>query len=202
MPSSDPYGTLRTQLGWARARLGGAPGTKAMEAELAARAPSPGEGRNSKPDPIWRGTIQPDAPGHPADPPPDRTEQIRAGSAALGVVLHQVVERVPEQDQLIAEHLEISEEGESLFGHHSLDRRHERHERIDALLAGVLLACSLLCAVSLLIAWGALHQSTELDERVRTLEETLTQQRTTPVTPPVTPPAPAPEPTPGWGVLR
>lgn len=157
---------MLTALGFGRRRLGAAPGHKTMEQENAAFAPRHGEGQLSKPDPFLHKTVQPEA--LQQLPPTAQVEQFRAGAAAIGTVTQQLVERVPQHDAVYAEHLEESEDGETLVGHHSLESQHQAHRRVEALLAGVLLCVSAVATLALLLGGLALS---ELGASARQLHE-------------------------------
>lgn len=167
---AEDYNPTFAAVGFARGRFGAARSSKTMEEELRAKAPKPGEGQRSTPDPFLFRTIQPDA--ERQIPPEFRLEQQREGAAAYGVALQETVRRLPQHDELIAEHLELSYDGETV-SHEKLEDGITASRRTSAYLGGGLLALGLVATVGLLLGGMAFRQVGYLTERVQQLEQQL-----------------------------
>lgn len=143
------YSRTRTELGWARGRVGSvAPSLQSMEAELAARAPRPGEGRQSKPDPYINKTIQPEA--LEQLPTEVQIRELRGTVDAMGRVVQQPIDRLDEHDEVIAAHMELSLDGEHV-NHDKLTQGIEQQRRASLFLGGSLFALGLIATIALLL---------------------------------------------------
>ncbi len=170
-PDRHAGADILTPLGFGRGRLGAAPGNKAMEQEMAARAPLVGEGSQSKGD-AWLGkTVQPD---HLAQLPPEfLIDHHRAGAAAIGVAVQRLADRVPEQEALLAEHLELSYDGEVLVGHGAIDRQLSQGWWTAVVLGVGVVGVGAIAALAFLMGWVALDQITQRDEHIRQLQQEI-----------------------------
>lgn len=173
---SSHYNRTRAELGWARGRVGGsAPPVQVMEEELSLRAPQPGEGRQSKPDAYINKTIQPDALDQL--PPQFQVSELRKAVDAMGRAVQQPIDRLDEHDEMVAAHLELSYDGDTV-SHDKLHHGIEVQERTSKYLALVLVVAvavalgALALAVSARAELGhARHQMHELRSRVERLEQ-------------------------------
>jgi hypothetical protein len=172
---AEDYNPTFAAVGFARGRFGAARSSKTMEEELRAKAPKPGEGQRSTPDPFLFRTIQPDA--ERQLPPEFRLEQQREGAAAYGVALQETVRRLPQHDELIAEHLELSYDGETV-SHEKLEHGIASQSRTSAYLAIVLVTVAVVATLALLLAgWAhnelgaAARQMHDLRARIEQIEQ-------------------------------
>jgi hypothetical protein len=164
-PNASTYTALRTAVGFGRGRFGSAKPIKVMAEELAARAPLHGEGALSKPDPLTGLTIQPD--GTPSLPPEFVLDRQREGAAAYGAALEELKGRTPQHDEILAEHLDLSYDGETV-SHERLEDGISESRRVSVILGAALLAFALVASAALVLA-GWTHS--ELGAAARQIQE-------------------------------
>lgn len=160
------YGALRAAILFGRQQFGTPRSTKTMEEQIRARQPRPGEGENAGKDPYLGKTVQPD--GLSNLPPNFLLEQHREGAAAFGTVLEEVKERIPQHDELIAEHLELSYDGETV-SHEKLTDGIETAGRRSAYLAIVLGGVAALAVLGTLLGAYGVRKGLEAGAEVHEL---------------------------------